>query len=572
MTRPATLDPGAAWRCSYRTVLDFDPAADATAHQPVDDTTQRRFDAAGDHRATVAASLIELHAPRAVDAGRDVDATLAALDGGGLTLIVHPALPRDEAAHRHGAPSALICDQPGGGWRPLDVHNHFLTSQGASSLPAASLETPWFMSRAPRSGVRLRKGGAWRRDMLRLAHHHRMLEALGIAAPGSPHGAVVDRGATVWWLALAAPVDSRGSALAQYDTRFAERVALLEATIAAADGGQRPGAPWWHRECEECPYEASCRAELAATDDVSLVRFTDANAQEFLRAHGITTRRALAALDLADVERGRVTADEPSEPGTPVAVSIGRALKDADRLVRRARVEVAGSLLRLVDGAAITAHRRDVEIDIDMESYGQATYLWGALVTSRIATSGIEDGYRGFVEWGELTSEAEGALFARFYAWLAATVATARTAGRTVAVYCFWAHAERGQMRRAMATGVEGLPASEDLDDLLGEGSASFIDLHRVVTSQLQTAGQAGLKVVATHAGFSWRDEAPSGEASMGWYEAAIGDDAAAAAAARTRILEYNEDDCAATRALRDWLDGPARALPHIEGARPVEP
>jgi predicted RecB family nuclease len=48
----------------------------------------------------------------------------------------------------------------------------------------------------------------------------------------------------------------------------------------------------------------------------------------------------------------------------------------------------------------------------------------------------------------------------------------------------------------------------------------------------------------------------------MRWYEIATGegDDALAS---RQRILDYNEDDCRATAALRDWLNGPARRLPH---------
>jgi predicted RecB family nuclease len=49
----------------------------------------------------------------------------------------------------------------------------------------------------------------------------------------------------------------------------------------------------------------------------------------------------------------------------------------------------------------------------------------------------------------------------------------------------------------------------------------------------------------------------------MLWYEVATNDDSVTATDSRQRILEYNEDDCRATKALRDWLNGPARALPH---------
>jgi predicted RecB family nuclease len=48
----------------------------------------------------------------------------------------------------------------------------------------------------------------------------------------------------------------------------------------------------------------------------------------------------------------------------------------------------------------------------------------------------------------------------------------------------------------------------------------------------------------------------------MLWYEVAVSS-AEGAAQWRQRILEYNEDDCRATKALRDWLNGPAKLLAH---------
>jgi predicted RecB family nuclease len=59
------------------------------------------------------------------------------------------------------------------------------------------------------------------------------------------------------------------------------------------------------------------------------------------------------------------------------------------------------------------------------------------------------------------------------------------------------------------------------------------------------------IKTLATYLGFSWRDPHPSGAASIEWFNRWIetGD-----LATKQRILEYNEDDCRATRILLDGL------------------
>jgi predicted RecB family nuclease len=569
---PATLDPGAAARCAFRTVLEHDRDVEVPGRGALDETIRRRSDAAGRHRHGVAATLLDLHAARALDARRDPDRTREAMAMGSLDVIIAPMFAPDRDARRHGAPSLLVAahGERTVRWRPVDVHNHFLTAEGASELRASTLRAPSWEDADGRAGRRLRRGGAWRADLLRLAHHHRQLERLGASAPGQPVAGVVDRSSTLWWFELDVQLDDLGPVLAQYDARFAERVTLLEQIEARNDDPSvaRPGAPWWHRECETCPFEVRCHDELLSHDDVSLVRFTSAHDQQVLRSHGVATRRRLASLDLGEVAAGTATRDEPSDPQTPIAVAVGRLVSDADRLVRRARAEVHGAPLLLVDAESLHSHRRDVEIDFDMESYENATYVWGSLVTARVATPGVEEGYRAFAEWGELTERSEGELFGRFVAWLADTVAHAEAAGATVGLYCFYEHAELSQMRRAMASGAAGLPSPEALEALL---AGRLVDLHRVVTTQIQTAGTAGLKVIATQAGFTWRDDAPSGEASMAWYETAKGPDAAASDASMRRLLEYNEDDCRATRALRDWLDADAKSLSDLEGARPAD-
>ena len=63
------------------------------------------------------------------------------------------------------------------------------------------------------------------------------------------------------------------------------------------------------------------------------------------------------------------------------------------------------------------------------------------------------------------------------------------------------------------------------------------------------------IKTLAKYLGFSWRDTHPSGAASIKWFHRWVdsGD-----LEIKQRILDYNEDDCRATRVLLDGI----RALP----------
>jgi predicted RecB family nuclease len=63
------------------------------------------------------------------------------------------------------------------------------------------------------------------------------------------------------------------------------------------------------------------------------------------------------------------------------------------------------------------------------------------------------------------------------------------------------------------------------------------------------------IKKVAPALGFEWRDDDPGGLQSQGWLvDARSAEDESVRLAARKRLLEYNEDDVAATAAIRDGL------------------
>ncbi len=308
---------------------------------------------------------------------------------------------------------------------------------------------------------------------------------------------------------------------------------------------------------------ANVRINITATmsskrrDDVSLTHFTNFEQQRLLHEFGVDTRHDLARLDpnLARLAR------RSSNDSTSREAVLGLAIERLDDLIYRARVHVADSLLRRVEIDAMGCASADVEVDVDMESYADHTYLWGATVRLAPGISNLPSGYHSFVEWDELSDASEARIFDEFWKWFTALREESASRGHTFAAYCFWAQAEDGAMNRAVESPREGGPTRHDLDEFRSTIPAQWIDLHEHAKAQIQTGGPLGLKILARAAGFEWRDENPSGEASMRWFESArSGGDVEVW---RRRILEYNEDDCLATRALRDWLNGPAKALAH---------
>jgi predicted RecB family nuclease len=557
--------------------------------------------------ASMAASLGTELAWIAHDDRRSAQAdTLAAIEEQ-RRVIAQAWLPADREGRRRGRPDLLV--RSGDGYLPVEIKLHLLTMEGGGSLESSSLARPFPQAAQTIEGRRFRKGSAWFDDALQLAHYYRMLESEGLA--GSEDGllgGVIDGSGAIWWIDLDMVSGRAGrTVLAEYDERFVQRLALADQTALRNEDPtvERAATPWFHKECESCEFSEVCEAELEAIDDVSLVRWSSTETLALLRTQGVATRRQLASLDLEVIDLGermtQLSLNLPAvidlaaavDPGTSLDEVVGHRMgvrrhlahagleragdlterhgpslalagrvRDLGRLVRRARAHLGGGVLLQVPGGDLDAARADVEVDVDMESYGPATYLWGAYVGLRRPVEGIEEGYRSFVTFDPLDDEAEAEIFATFWSWLSELRSTVRAQGLSFRAYCFWRAAEESQMRRAAAIGGEGIPSGRQLERFFS--SDEWVDLHELAKDQLLTDGRLGLKVLASRAGFTWRDEDPSGEASIGWYEEAIGDEDAARAA-RARLLAYNEDDVLATRALRIWLDGPARLLPHVD-------
>jgi predicted RecB family nuclease len=529
---------------------------------PVTVEMARRRRNAREHLRSTLEQLRLLH-PDAPSPSNQEDTT--ALIRAGRELILMPRLVSDDVGRRVASVHALVrvgrnddCFT----YAPLLIKNHEVVVEASTRRTLeGSLEQVRPSAAAYHDGVGTRSALPMTRTGLALAQATRVLGALGHADPNA-RGAVIDRHQRLWWFELAGDSYPRFN-LTTYDKLYRERLDILCAHDEWVNAGASfPTAPYWHRDCPGCPYSAYCEAQLEALDDVSLVRFTTIDQQLLLREHGLETRAQLARLDPDRARRARHRTINPLEHHKREEF-LGRTIDKLDDLIYRARVHERGTALRIVDAARMGCVRADVEVDVDMESYDDATYLWGAYVTLNRPTSDVPSGYRAFAEWGELTHDAEATIFANLWSWLNQLRHTCNEQERTFAAYCFWAQAEDGAMNRAVTPPLEDGPTPEDLSDFRQATPPQWIDLHEHAKRQIQTEGALGLKQLAKAAGFRWRDPNPSGEASMLWYEESTSSTSPQALAARTRLLEYNEDDCRATKALRDWLCGPARDLPH---------
>ncbi|HEU0087395.1 MAG TPA: TM0106 family RecB-like putative nuclease [Pseudonocardiaceae bacterium] len=531
MDSPVLLDASVLTRCRRRVHLEHDPAAADALRAAPDPTVEQRVADTAAYRRQVADLLARgrgaewAEVPAGLPAAQRGAATKDQL-AAGVRLVWGGLLPTDPRGGRRGGVDLLVRQH--GGYLPVLVVRHKVTDPGAGAR-TSPLAVPLPSVARPDPGRRVRPQP---RDQLRLAHAVRLLQSAGHAAGGRATGGVIGLDAdVVLWHDLDAPTWPGGrSAMGEYDTRFADRLAIA---LAAATGGEPLAQPSRVTECRSCPWWPTCGAALRAARDVSMVlRGEDA---ALLRLAGVHTVDELAALDPA---------------GQPPALLAGVSFPDAVALARAWQRELA--LVRR--NRRITVPRAAVEVDVDLESFGEAgAYLWGCLLTG--ADVGVGHGYRAFVTWEPVPTPDEARSFAEFWGWLMDVRSRATRAGLSFRAYCYNEQAENRWMLSSAErfAAVPGVPSVAEVQQFIS--SDQWVDLYGVVSAEFLCAHGKGLKTIAPVAGFSWHDPEASGENSMRWYRDAVGlGGHVLDPGQRARLLTYNSDDVQATHALRNWM------------------
>jgi len=278
-------------------------------------------------------------------------------------------------------------------------------------------------------------------------------------------------------------------------------------------------------KCALCHWYSKCSRDARASDDLTLLPYVGRAKRDSLIAR-LPTVKALAECDPEAHIQGKKTAFRGIGPDTL------RTLAKRAWLLRNPD---HGAYLK--SPVAFPEAALDLYFDIEADPLNDVCYLHGFLERPR--GSSQETYYGFFIE--EPTPGGERDLFAQAVRFLE------MRPDRALYYYSsyepvFW---RKLQERYPEVCSVETLAGFFD------KGHA--VDLYHdvVETGSEWPTNNFSIKTLAKYLGFAWRDENPSGAASIEWYARW---EETRDPALRARLLEYNEDDCRATRVLLDAL------------------
>lgn len=559
-SRGAVLLGGyAAKQCPVRTQIDFHPLIGKVAREWTPEE-QARFEAGRLFEDTVFDRIRSLR-PDAVLVDpalryqEAVAATIEAMEAG-TPVILGGWLPDDEAGGRTGKPDILIRQDCG--YLPADVKGHKTLQRAKRKSGLVShLQTP--DDRFELEGWSANTGHRFN-DGMQLAHYTRMLQACGHHA-GPMIGAIVGNSPLplephelfLLWHVLDEPLydtfsrtegRKRRSLLERYDHEHDFRVKVARTVLRITGGPDDPEplvVPIGQSECEKCPYDQWCESQMDPDDPSTAITKGRLDARQYLtlRHLGVDTTAALAAVDPDDPEFfEQYYAEVGKESRT-------QARKKLTLLVRRAKMVDEGVELVRHEGVPLSVPSADIEIDFDIENdMGNRVYMWGVRI--RNGTDDTTARYLpDFIAWDPLDGDSEYLLAQQFVGWLRDQRDTAAAAGKTIAVF-HWSDHEISRL-----TSILG---RAEVADLIHPQTGVFIDLRKVFEANFFSLHGSPLKRVARIFGFEWAVEDPSGSGSQLYLSTVHNGSPAEAAAAKEWLLSYNEDDTAATAAIRDGM------------------
>jgi predicted RecB family nuclease len=299
---------------------------------------------------------------------------------------------------------------------------------------------------------------------------------------------------------------------------------IAEARAIIADPNMTRAA--YSSACKMCHWYSACIERLVALDDLTLIPELGRPKRDAMLTH-LQSVAELAACNPDGLINGKKTVFNGIGPDTLQKFHVRAKLlstKNAKPILR-APVQLPGDDLELF-------------FDIEVDPMRDICYLHGF-----VERRGRDNASERFVSFftPECTPAAERTAFAEALAYM--------RGNRPCAIY-YYSKYER-TLYRKLREKYPDVCSAQDIEDLFDPTHA--IDLYTDVVRKATEwpTWDFSIKTLAKYLGFSWRDTHPSGAASIEWFDRWIktGDPAI-----RQRILDYNEDDCRATRVLLDGI------------------
>lgn len=293
-----------------------------------------------------------------------------------------------------------------------------------------------------------------------------------------------------------------------------------------ADRSSQTRAAYASGACKLCHWYSTCLVDVREADDLTLIPELGRVARDVM-ADEIPTVAALAEIN-------------------PEAFIIGKKTKFSgigpDKLRKfheRARL-VRGSDPRpyLKEPIQFPVRERELFFDIEVDPMRDLCYLHGFV--ERLGGDNSTEKFVAFFT-PDTTPAAEEAAFADAWRYIQAS--------QPCAIY-YYSKYERTIYRKLQGR-FPNVCSADQIDALFDP--ANSVDLYfDVVRSKTEWPTiDFSIKTLAKYLGFQWRDTHPSGAASIQWFDDWV---RTGSPAIKQRILDYNEDDCRATRVLLDGI------------------
>jgi predicted RecB family nuclease len=274
----------------------------------------------------------------------------------------------------------------------------------------------------------------------------------------------------------------------------------------------RPERPTLSTECGMCQWQEHCLRTLTAARDVSLI-------------DGVGSARKPALLEAGYADLSAVAQAQPER----LCQLRGFGPRLAGRAVPQARVLLEGRP-RVISRPRLPEAAIELYLDMECQQGTQIIYLTGVL--ERTAGQGER-----FIAFVAEKPENEADAWRKLLDYL-------RALPEDPVIYHYHSFEATHLRKLAERHGIDG--------EAQGRLFSKLVDLHRVLkNSVVLPVHSYGLKPVAKRMGFRWRETGADAAMSMLWFDLwlSTGD--------RTYLeasIRYNEDDCRATRVIRDWL------------------